>query len=216
MDAVSPGSNIARQLPDLCACVSIVHQPSLLFRIRLERFFSLVTNWKELTYNKRKWHSNMNAQSVKFLTHSQQLSHVSCGAGALIKGCFAPVLVVKGRLGPISARQLFYMCMPMRPNKAETTVRVWLNKVFEMCFFIKGLENSSNILDLIKSRFNRPFAVYDPMVQKPPCWRANYPLEHPKQNNIKLSCIVLDVPVGSLLSSMAVFVPCDRKLQSAY
>ena len=41
---------------------------------------------------------------------------------ALIKGCFAPVLVVKGRLhkalGPIAARQLCYMCMPMRPEKA--------------------------------------------------------------------------------------------------
>ena len=61
---------------------------------------------------------------------------------------------------------------------------------------------------------NRPFAVYHHMVQKPPCWRANYPLGHPKQ--VKLSCFVLDVPVGSLLSSEAVFVPCDRKLQRAY
>ena len=47
--------------------------------------------------------------------------------GLLTKGCFAPVLVVKGRLhkalGPVSARQLCYMCMPMRPNyKAETAV----------------------------------------------------------------------------------------------
>ena len=40
----------------------------------------------------------MNPQSVKCLMHSQQLPHVSRGAGALIKGCFAPVLVVKGRL----------------------------------------------------------------------------------------------------------------------
>ena len=70
----------------------------------------------------------MNPQSVKraCLTHSQQLPHVSCGAGALTKGCFASVLVVKDRLhkalGPISARQLCYMCMPMRPNKAETAV----------------------------------------------------------------------------------------------
>ena len=68
----------------------------------------------------------MNPQSVKCLTHSQQLPHVLCGAGALIKGYFAPVLVVKGRLhkalGPISARQLCYMCMPIRPNKAETAV----------------------------------------------------------------------------------------------
>ena len=63
---------------------------------------------------------------------------------------------------------------------------------------------------------NRPFAVYDHMVQKPPSWRANYPLGHPKQKNIKLSCFVLDVPVDSLLSSMAVFLPCDRKLQRAY
>ena len=62
----------------------------------------------------------------------------------------------------------------------------------------------------------RPFAVYDHMVQKPPCWRANYPLGHPKQKNIKLSCFVLYVPVGSLLSSMAIFVPCDRKLRRAY
>ena len=54
------------------------------------------------------------------------------------------------------------------------------------------------------------------MVQKPPCWRANYPLGHPKQKNIKLSCFVLDVQEGSLLSSMAVLVPCDRKLQRAY
>ena len=37
-----------------------------------------------------------------------------------------------------------------------------------------------------------------------------------KQKNIKLSCFVLDVSVGSLLSSMAGFVPCDRKLQRAY
>ena len=64
----------------------------------------------------------MNPQSVKCLA----LPHVSCGAGALIKGCFAPVLGEKGRqhkaLGPISAHQLCYMCMPMRPNKADETV----------------------------------------------------------------------------------------------
>ena len=68
----------------------------------------------------------MNPQSVKRLAHSQQLPHVSCGAGALIKGCSAPVLVVKGRLrkalGSISAHQLCYRCMPMRPNMAETAV----------------------------------------------------------------------------------------------
>ena len=68
----------------------------------------------------------MNPQSVKCLTHSQQLPHVSCGAGALIKGRFVRVLVVKRRLhkalGPISARQLCYMCLPMRPNKADTAV----------------------------------------------------------------------------------------------
>ena len=70
----------------------------------------------------------MNPQSVKCLTHSQELPHVSCGAGALIQGCFAPVLVVKGglrkALGPISARLLCYMCMPMRPKKAETETAV--------------------------------------------------------------------------------------------
>ena len=41
--------------------------------------------------------------------------NVSCGAGALIKGCFAPV--VKGRLhkalGPISAPQLCYMSIQL-------------------------------------------------------------------------------------------------------
>ena len=82
----------------------------------------------------------MNPQSVKCLTHSQQLPHVSCGAGALIKGCFAPVLVVKGGLhkafGPISARQPCYMCMPMRPNKAETAVQgchTWVRSPLGSC-----------------------------------------------------------------------------------
>ena len=41
-------------------------------------------------------------------------------------------------------------------------------------------------------------------------------LGHPKQSNLTSYSFVLDVPVGSLLSSMAVFVPCDRKLQRAY
>ena len=31
---------------------------------------------------------------------------------------------------------------------------------------------------------NRLFAVNDHMVQKPPCWRANCPLGHPKQSNL--------------------------------
>ena len=34
----------------------------------------------------------------------------------------------------------------------------------------------------------------------------------PKQKNVKLSCFVLDVPVGNLLSDKVFFVPCDRKL----
>ena len=41
--------------------------------------------------------------------------------GTLIKGCFAPSSLHKA-LGPISSRQLCYMCMPMRPNKADTAV----------------------------------------------------------------------------------------------
>ena len=46
------------------------------FKYGLKSFLSFVTNWKELTYNQRKWHSNTNPQSVKCLTHSQQLSHL--------------------------------------------------------------------------------------------------------------------------------------------
>ena len=83
-------------------------------------FFPFVTNWKELTYNKRKWHSNMNPQSVKCLTHSQQLPHVPREAGALIRGCFATVLVVKGRLLVLFLPVSYAMLM--RPNKAETAV----------------------------------------------------------------------------------------------
>ena len=68
-------------------------------------------------------HSNTNPQSVKCLMHSQQLSHVLSEAGALIKGCFAPVLAVEGRLhralSPISARQL---CHADETYKAETAV----------------------------------------------------------------------------------------------
>ena len=44
------------------------------------------------------------------LLYTANSSHVSRGAGTLIKGCFAAVVVIKGRLhkalGPISARQL--------------------------------------------------------------------------------------------------------------
>ena len=43
---------------------------------------------------------------------------------------------------------------------------------------------------------NRPFAVYDHMVQKPPCWRANYPLGHPKQKNIKVKLLCFGCPSG--------------------
>ena len=54
----------------------------------------------------------MNPQSAK-CPHTANSSHMcACGAGALIKGCFAPILVVKGRLhkalGPISACRLCY------------------------------------------------------------------------------------------------------------
>ena len=59
------------------------------------------------------------------------------------------------------------------------------------------------------AHINRPFAVYDHMVQKPPCGIS-------KTKEYSLSCFVLDIPLGGLLSSMAVFVPCDRKLQRAY
>ena len=70
----------------------------------------------------------MNPQYVKCLTHNQQLPHVSCGPGALIKGCFAPVLVVKGRLHKAPSWSYFCLlamlcyAMLVRPNKAETAV----------------------------------------------------------------------------------------------
>ena len=41
-------------------------------------------------------------------------------------------------------------------------------------------------------------------------------LGHLKQRKFKLCCFVLDVLVRNLLSSMAVFVPCDRQLQKAH
>ena len=44
----------------------------------------------------------------------------------------------------------------------------------------------------------------------------NCALGHLKQRKFKLRCSVLDVPVRNLLSSRAIFVPCDRQLQSAY
>ena len=61
-----------------------------------------------------------------------------------------------------------------------------------------------------------PFAAGDHMVQKPPYWRANCALGHLKQRKFKLSCFVLDIPVRNLLTSIAVFVPCDRQLQRAH
>ena len=43
---------------------------------------------------------------------------------------------------------------------------------------------------------NRPFAVYDHMVRKPPCWRANCPLGHPKQSNLTLIFFCFGCPSG--------------------
>ena len=63
---------------------------------------------------------------------------------------------------------------------------------------------------------NGPFAAGDHIVQKPPHWRANCALGHIKQRKFKFGCFVLDVPVRNLLSSMAVFVPCDHQLQRAH
>ena len=61
------------------------------------------------------------------------------------------------------------------------------------------------------------------MVQNPPYWNANCALGHSKERSKKedlslndLSRFVLDVPVRSLRSSMADFVPCDSILQRAY
>ena len=74
----------------------------------------------------------MNPQSVKCLTHSQQLPHVSCGAGALIKGCFAPVLVVKGRLhkslGPISAYEAL-----IRQKQLLMAATTWVRSPLGSC-----------------------------------------------------------------------------------
>ena len=73
----------------------------------------------------------MNPQSVKCLTYSQQLPHVSCGAGALIKGCFAPALVAKDRLhkalGPFSARQL------IRPKQLSMAATTWVRSPLGSC-----------------------------------------------------------------------------------
>ena len=67
-----------------------------------------------------------------------------------------------------------------------------------VCNYSFLIRTFCNFIDTI----NRSFAVYDHMVQKPPCWKAKSPLGHPKQKNIKLSSFVLDVSDGSLLSSM--------------
>ena len=63
---------------------------------------------------------------------------------------------------------------------------------------------------------NGPFAAGDHMVQKPPYWTANCALGDIKQRKLKFSCFVLDVPVRNLISSMAVFVPCDHQQQRAH
>ena len=81
---------------------------------------------------------------------------------------------------------------------------------------VSGLEMSQNSLRSAWTReevdANRPFAVYDHMVQKTPHWRANRALGHPKQKNIKFGCFVLDgVPVGSLLSSFLYHVIVNCK-----
>ena len=142
MDVVSPGSNIVRQLPDLCACVpypwekitcrhniistlrfsSIVYWLKIYHHCLCYMFNHVVTSWP--FGDTRTWtHSLSNALRTANSSHK-------CRAelGLQLRGAFfAPVLVVKGRLqkalGPISACQLCYMSISMRPNKGETAVR---------------------------------------------------------------------------------------------
>ena len=51
-------------------------------------------------------------------------------------------------------------------------------------FFINFDVINSSVFAQMTVLSNRPFAVYDHMVQKPLCWRANCPLGHPKQSNL--------------------------------
>ena len=81
-------------------------------------------------------HSNTNPQSVKSLTHSQQLPHVLCGAGVFIKGCFELVLAVKLRADYIGLLVLFLpvgcaVLMSSRPN-----LRQILETVVHACHYL--------------------------------------------------------------------------------
>lgn len=49
----------------------------------------------------------------------------------------------------------------------------------------------------------------------PPYWRANCALEHLKQSN-QIKKFVLYGLVRNFLSSVAIFVPCDRQVQRAH
>ena len=87
-------------------------------------------------------------------------------------------------------------------NRSLSRGRPWLGQFFQK----KKLTPSLTL--------NGPFAAGDHMVQKRPYWRANWALGHLRQSS-KIF-FVLYAPVCNLLSSMAVFVPCDRQLQRAH
>ena len=72
--------------------------------------------------------------------HSQQLPHVSCGAGALIKRCFAPVLVVKSRLhkalSPITAvSHATCLCLRglIRQKQLSRAATTWIRSPLGSC-----------------------------------------------------------------------------------
>ena len=66
-----------------------------------------------------------------------------------------------------------------------------------------------------KGEWNRPFAAYSHMVQKPPCWDARDALGQDKQRTYTFKMVIFFVcfvPVRLLRPNMAVFVLCDCKL----
>ena len=103
-----------------------------------------------------------------------------------------------------------------------STRRLWqpilsFTRVLLMGFF---RHNPCALRRRLEASWTRPFtsnglfAADDHMEQKLPYWRADCTLGHIKQR--KFCCSVLDVPVPNLLSSMAVFEPCDHQLQRVH
>ena len=81
--------------------------------------------------------------------------------------------------GPNTQAQSLHMSLERIKHTCTCRLNLSIQKM-ELSFI-----NPTNYYTAVTSSSNGPFAANGHMVQNPPCWRASYPLGHPKQRKFK-------------------------------